>query len=887
MQRILRREPSLARAAIAILALLAKDTGAAEFAIDSSNPNNGLFDIYSATFDPPLSPGGDPFFGGTPPATREITIVPTPTGVLDAADTNLCVQAFDPANPGPPIVPPCTTLYSVATPSSLDLTLTAGNTELAINGGNVFLPHLTINISGNTDVVAEGASMINFAASAGTVPINGNGLAVLEVDVAPSTAVDFATFTEIVTSCSGPLCALIPILTLDMVRYRLTIDWDPTFTSFTAEFIGQTANNSLVFATLDSVVPSPHIAVTDSVAPVDDLKIPYGDVLDGNFVDATVTVTNDGDADLNVGQITQPVAPFSVLNDICSNQTLAPAADCTATARFEPNATGAFNSSFDIPSNDPDQSTVTVDVDGTGVAPAITAVDSVPPGDDLDIPFGDVTVNPATPPEATITISNSGTADLMIGQLTSPAPPFSLVNDTCSNRTLAPTQNCSVDVDFAPTTADPFNSIVDIPSNDADDPTTTVTLSGVGTASLLPRIALSNSPVIFGNVAAGTSMDQTVTVRSTGPVDLTIGQITQPSAPFSIAIDACSNQVLIPTATCDLTVRFSPSGAGMFNDSFDIPSDDPNSATTSVNIFGTGVVPEITVTDSIAPIDDLRLPFGDVTETLSADETVTVTNNGAVDLTLGQVTVADSSGAFNILTDNCAAPQNVIGPGNSCTIDVGFTPPVVGDFSGSLDIPSDDPATPTSTVELDGSGAPGPAPDISVIDPIPPDDDLDMDYGNVTESTAWDRTVTITNDGNGNLVMGMIGDTDPLSGTFSILSDNCSAQIIAPATSCELEIRFLPSRVDTFRDSIDIPSNDPDEPNLTFHIRGSGVAVGTGTIGLSPEGADSGFFGSALKPLTLLGLLALIAANLRRRRYHKKQTAFARKLIAIQNMNPD
>jgi hypothetical protein len=45
-----------------------------------------------------------------------------------------------------------------------------------------------------------------------------------------------------------------------MNRYRLLVDWDPTFTSFTADFIGETANNSLVFATLNSggvLIPVP------------------------------------------------------------------------------------------------------------------------------------------------------------------------------------------------------------------------------------------------------------------------------------------------------------------------------------------------------------------------------------------------------------------------------------------------------------------------------------------------------------------------------------------------------------------------------------------------------------------------------------------------------
>jgi hypothetical protein len=515
---------------------------AVDFAIDPNSPDNGLFDIYSATFDPPLTPGGDPFFGGTPPATREITITPAPTGALAVADTTQCIQDFDPANPGPPIVPPCATLYPTATASSLDLTLSAGNTQLAINGGNVFFPNLTINISGSTNVLAEGASIVNLVASPGTVPINGSGVAVFEIDIAPSTAADFATFTEIVTNCTGPLCALIPILTLDMIRYRLTIDWDPSFTSFTADFIGQTANNSMVFTTLDSVVPSPDISVTDSVAPANDLQIPFSDVNAGMFADETVTVTNDGNADLDVGQINQPAAPFSVLSDTCSNQTLTPAADCTLTVRFEPNATGVFNSSFDIPSNDPDENPVTVDVDGTGVAPAITVIDSVPPANDLQIPFGDVTVNPPTPPDETITVTNSGTANLTIGQVTQPAAPFSVLNDTCSNQVLTPAANCTVTVRFEPATPDPFNSSLDIPSNDPDSAITTVNVSGTGTATLLPRISLANAPVLFGNLPVGTSADETVTVTNGGAADLTLGQITQPAAPFSIPNDTCSNQ---------------------------------------------------------------------------------------------------------------------------------------------------------------------------------------------------------------------------------------------------------------------------------------------------------------------------------------------------------
>ncbi len=47
----------------------------------------------------------------------------------------------------------------------------------------------------------------------------------------------------------------------------------------------------------------PEIIITDSVAPVSDLYIPFGNVSVGHFSTQTVTLTNDGNADLLIGNI--------------------------------------------------------------------------------------------------------------------------------------------------------------------------------------------------------------------------------------------------------------------------------------------------------------------------------------------------------------------------------------------------------------------------------------------------------------------------------------------------------------------------------------------------------------------------------------------------------
>jgi hypothetical protein len=117
-------------------------------------------------------------------------------------------------------------------------------------------------------------------------------------------------------------------------------------------------------------VTAANIAVTDSVNPNNDLQVPYGSIAQGNTSDQTITVTNSGNANLVIGTIASVnplAAPFSITVNNCSGQTIAPAGSCTLTVRFAPAGTGSFTDSFDIPSNDPDTSSVTLTLSGTGI----------------------------------------------------------------------------------------------------------------------------------------------------------------------------------------------------------------------------------------------------------------------------------------------------------------------------------------------------------------------------------------------------------------------------------------------------------------------------------------------------------------------------------------
>lgn len=292
--------------------------------------------------------------------------------------------------------------------------------------------------------------------------------------------------------------------------------------------------------------PAPDISVTDSVAPAGDLNVPFGDVTAGTSSDQTVTVTNDGNADLTLGDVAvaDPLAlPFSLPTDNCSGQVLAPAGQCTLTVRFNPPVETTQNDTFDIPSDDPDEATVTVSVSGTGTAvptPDIRVSDSVSPTDDLGMAFGSLTVGQASAPE-TATLLNDGTGSLHLsGIALSGTDPGAFTLDLnggsgpCAGETrvLAAAESCTVTVAFGPASAGAKTASLDITSDDPDEGTVSVALSGTALA-----VTANNpppQPVLVYPADGQVGLPTTLTFAAT--------RVTDPDGdPVSYALHYCTD----------------------------------------------------------------------------------------------------------------------------------------------------------------------------------------------------------------------------------------------------------------------------------------------------------------------------------------------------------
>ena len=428
--------------------------------LDVTSADNGITDLWSTTFDGSLTPcsGGSPsycsFFSGEPGNPfRNIVISPSPTRLA-----NLVPIGISPV----PV-------------SGSFLNLTRNGPQLTITGGTIALPPISLTITGGTafeTVVSTTGAGIVIDAAPQVATLDANGRAEFLVNLAPATVADFSRFTDVAFppngACAGPQCALIPILTLDMIRYRLVIDFDATFSSFTGRFIGQTANNSLLTITMDSTPPGSNDDFTFTVAAGATQVIPVG-ANDTGFTDpVTVTVTTPP----TKGTITAISAP-------------GPTTGMTISYTANVDALGADSFVYQMVDSVPFTDSATVSLNITPPLD-ITVTDDTVPQDDLLVPFGNVTEG--TTRDRTVTVTNSGNAALTLGTIGGVDPvaaPFSIVANNCSgvNAILAPAASCTVLLRYTPAGAGANDSdSLDIPSNDPDEPSVTVSLTGKGIA---------------------------------------------------------------------------------------------------------------------------------------------------------------------------------------------------------------------------------------------------------------------------------------------------------------------------------------------------------------------------------------------------------------------
>ncbi|MDY6904680.1 MAG: choice-of-anchor D domain-containing protein [Thermodesulfobacteriota bacterium] len=439
----------------------------------------------------------------------------------------------------------------------------------------------------------------------------------------------------------------------------------------------------------------------------------FGDIEVGSSSAAvTFTITNDGDDDLSVTDIDNSnTTDFTVDTGGggCGDSfVLAPAASCTITATFHPSATGGCTGDITISSDDPDEPSLTVSLSGTGVVlePDI----GVAP---VTRDFGGIDVGGSSA-ATTFTISNVGDDTLSVTDIdNSNTTDFTV--DTggagCGDSFfLDPAESCTITATFHPATAGSRSANITISSNDPDEPSVTISLSGTGQAVVVtePDITVAPTGHDFGDINVGSSSAAvTFTITNDGDDDLSVTDIDN-SNTTDFTVDTggggCGDSfVLAPAESCTITATFNPATAGDRTADITISSDDPDESSVTISLSGTGVPVVVTAPDiSVTPVTH---DFGDIdVGSSSAAVSFTITNDGDADLSVTDIANSNTAD-FTVNTgDGGCGDSFVLAPAASCTITVTFNPSTDGDRTADVTISSDDPDEPVATVTLSGAG---------------------------------------------------------------------------------------------------------------------------------------------------------------------------------------
>ena len=344
-------------------------------------------------------------------------------------------------------------------------------------------------------------------------------------------------------------------------------------------------------------------------------------------------------------------------------------------------------------------------------------------------------------------------------------------------------------------------------------------------ATLAPLPAPRPSAISFSPPALSFSQNvntisgpQNVTVTNFGgsPINtLTVGT----SGVFSQTNNCPS--VLVAATSCTVAVSFTPSAPGPVTGSLNLTDDSYNlGSSQAVVLTGTGTAPAASVTPT-------SLSFAaQVAGTTSTAKTITVLSRGTGAL---QVTNVVATGPFS-QTNNCNVPM---APNTSCTIQVSFTPVLIGTASGSVTITDN---AGTQTVALSGSGS-------AAVTFLP----TSLSFGTVVQGTSSTRTVTVTNRLNTALNVTIAVSNGPFS--LSTNTTTCGASIAAGA-SCAVGVTFSPGTIGAASGTLTLTDTAAGSPQ-TVSLSGTGGAPVTLSASSLSFGTIVAGSTSAAKTVTL------------------------------------
>jgi hypothetical protein len=384
-----------------------------------------------------------------------------------------------------------------------------------------------------------------------------------------------------------------------------------------------------------------------------------------------------------------------------------------------------------------------------------------------------------------------------------------------------------VTVTFAPLTAGTLSGRISV-NTDALRGDGSISLSGVGVEVPTPNLVITPQSLAFTERAQGTTSPvQTVFLSNTGTADLSLRDLNITGTGFiagtPLAIDNPRNHpscgATIPFGrSCAIGIAFSPpvnpAALGPLSGSVRVTHDGTPTrlfVEASIGLSGRAtqrLEPLIRVTGSAA--------FGDqLLGTISGPQSISVTNTGTAELTVGAVSVVPNNTTTNAGDFRVASGCGTLIPNASCAITVNFAPSgVSGAKLATLNIANNAANGANASAGLSGTALARPVPILTL-------SATTVSFGAVAlNSPLTTKTITVSNTGTASLNIGAIGVTDG----FSQSSSGCS--VLQPNTSCTITVGLTATSVPGSKTgTLTIPSNAASNPNtVALSAEVSGVS---------------------------------------------------------------
>lgn len=189
-----------------------------------------------------------------------------------------------------------------------------------------------------------------------------------------------------------------------------------------------------------------------------------------------------------------------------------------------------------------------------------------------------------------------------------------------------------------------------------------------------------------------------------------------------------------------------------------------------------------------------------------------IINSGQVDLIIDTPVLVTSDGRFSL--GNLPEQQWIIPPGEHVSFEVSYNPQTFEDNEARIEVTSNDPDEPLVTVSLEGNG------DAPVMTLKP----SEFDYGDISIGCDNEERITITNDGNMDLIIDSVTQmvTQPADIIMEFGSLPPPPWVIAPGLSLDFLVSYIPTDIGSDESQIEIKSNDPANPEETVVQFGDG-----------------------------------------------------------------